>query len=165
MALGLVGAVVLASGAIDKAIGVTLLGLLLGVVGADVQAGAERFTFHVPELSDGIGFVVIAMGLFGVADILVNLEKTEMPRMTALVGRLGPSREEFRRAAPASIRGTVLGSLVGVLPGGSAALAAFSSYALEKKIAAQPERFGRGAVEGVAGPESANNAGAQASFI
>src|SRR5437764_66288 len=122
MALGLVGAVVLASGALDKAVGVTLLGLLLGMVGSDVQSGAERFTFHVPELSDGIGFVVIAMGLFGVADILVNLEKTEMPRMTARVGRLWPSREEFRRAAPAAVRGTVLGSLVGVLPGGSAAL-------------------------------------------
>jgi putative tricarboxylic transport membrane protein len=108
---------------------------------------------------------VIAIGLFGVADILVNLEKSELPRMTAVIGRLWPSREEFRQAAPASVRGTILGSLLGVLPGGSAALAAFSSYALEKKIAREPERFGRGAVEGVAGPESANNAGAQASFI
>ncbi|HEX8665360.1 MAG TPA: tripartite tricarboxylate transporter permease [Beijerinckiaceae bacterium] len=165
MALGLVGAIVLASGAIDKAIGVTVLGLLLGMIGTDVNSGTERFTFRVPELSDGIGFVVIAMGLFGVADILVNLEKAELPRMTAFVGRLWPSREEFRRAAPAAVRGTLLGSLIGVLPGGSAALAAFSSYALEKKIARNPERFGRGAVEGVAGPESANNAGAQASFI
>ena len=165
MALGLVGAVVLASGAIDKAIGVTVLGLLLGMIGTDVQSGAERFTLRIPELSDGIGFVVIAMGLFGIADILINLEKTELPRMSAIVGRLWPSREEFRRATPAAVRGTLLGSLLGVLPGGSAALAAFSSYALEKKIAREPERFGRGAVEGVAGPESANNAGAQASFI
>jgi putative tricarboxylic transport membrane protein len=165
MALGLVGAVVLAHGAIDKAIGVTVLGLLLGMIGTDVNSGTERFTFRIPELSDGIGFVVIAMGLFGVADILVNLEKTEMPRLTAVVGRLWPSSEEARRAAPAALRGTLLGSLLGVLPGGSAALAAFSAYALEKKIAREPERFGRGAVEGVAGPESANNAGAQASFI
>ena len=165
MLLGLFGAIVLARGSILKAIGVTLLGLFLGMVGTDLNSGRERFTLGFSALADGIGFVVIAMGLFGIADILVNLEKGEAPRMSAVVGRLWPTRDEFRRAAPAALRGTLLGSLIGVLPGGGAALAAFASYGLEKKISRHPERFGRGAIEGVVGPESANNAGAQTSFI
>ena len=165
MALGLVGAVVLASGAIDKAIGVTVLGLLLGMIGTDVNSGTARFTFRVPELSDGIGFVVDRHGP------VRRRRHPGQPREGRDAapdrGRRAPvaSKDEFRRAAPAAVRGTLLGSLIGVLPGGSAALAAFSSYALEKKIARDPTRFGRGAVEGVAGPESANNAGAQTSFI
>ena len=165
MLVGLVGAIVLAHGSVLKAVAVTMLGLFLGLVGTDLNSGAERFTLGFPELADGVGFVIIAMGLFGVADILVNLERDHAPAMTAVIGRLWPTREEFRQAVPAALRGTVLGSLIGVLPGGSAALAAFSSYALEKKIARDPTRFGRGAVEGVAGPESANNAASQASFI
>ena len=165
MMVGLIGAIVLAHGSVVKAIAVTLLGLFLGLIGTDLNSGNERFTLGFPELADGVGFVIIAMGLFGVADILVNLERQHAPAMTAVIGRLWPTRAEFRRAAPAAVRGTVLGSLVGVLPGGSAALAAFASYALEKKVARDPSRFGKGAVEGVAGPESANNAASQASFI
>ncbi|WP_374442958.1 tripartite tricarboxylate transporter permease [Stella sp.] len=165
MLVGLIGAIVLAHGSVVKAIAVTMLGLLLGLVGTDLNSGAERFTLGFPELADGVGFVIIAMGLFGVADILVNLEREHAPAMTAVIGRLWPTQTEFRQAAPAAVRGTVLGSLVGVLPGGSAALAAFASYAMEKKIARDPSRFGTGAVEGVAGPESANNAASQASFI
>ncbi|BBK42134.1 hypothetical protein STVA_21540 [Allostella vacuolata] len=165
MMVGLIGAIVLAHGSVVKAIAVTLLGLFLGLVGTDLNSGNERFTLGFPELADGVGFVIIAMGLFGVADILVNLERRHAPALTAVIGRLWPTRQEFRQASPAVLRGTVLGSLVGVLPGGSAALAAFASYALEKKIARDPSRFGKGAVEGVAGPESANNAASQASFI
>src|SRR5512147_2499563 len=157
MVVGLIGAVVLAHGSVLKAVRMTLLGLLLGLVWTDLTTGRQRYTFGIGELSDGIGLVTMAMGLFGVADILTNLERTEVPRPTAVMGKLWPTREEFRHAAPAVIRGTVLGSLLGVLPGGGAALASFAAYALEKKASRHPERFGRGAVEGVAGPESANN--------
>ncbi|MFN7644519.1 MAG: tripartite tricarboxylate transporter permease [Burkholderiales bacterium] len=165
MVLGLVGAVVLAHGSIAKAIGMILLGLLLGLVGTDLNTGRQRYTFGIPELSDGIGFVTLAMGLFGVAQVLVNLEQHAMPRATAIVGSLWPSRDELRRSVPATMRGTAIGSLLGVLPGGGAILASFAAYALEKKVSRDPARFGRGAVEGVAAPESANNAGAQTSFI
>jgi TctA family transporter len=142
-----------------------LLGLLLGLVGTDLNTGRQRYTFGIPELSDGIGFVTLAMGLFGVAQVLVNLEQHAMPRATAIVGSLWPSRDELRRSVPATMRGTAIGSLLGVLPGGGAILASFAAYALEKKVSRDPARFGRGAVEGVAAPESANNAGAQTSFI
>ena len=165
MALGLIGAVVLAHGSVVKAIGMIILGLLLGLVGTDLTSGRQRYTFGIGELSDGIGFVTIAMGLFGIADILMNLERSAAPCLTETVGRLWPTREELRRAAPAVVRGTALGSLLGVLPGGGAILSSFASYALEKKISRSPDRFGKGAIEGVAGPESANNAGAQTSFI
>jgi TctA family transporter len=165
MALGLVGAVVLAHGSVVKAIGMIVLGLMLGLVGTDLNSGRQRYTFGLGELSDGIGFVTLAMGLFGVADILVNLERRLAPELSGVVGRLWPTREEIRRAAPATIRGTALGSFLGVLPGGGAALAAFAAYALEKKVSRRPGEFGRGAIEGVAGPESANNAAAQTSFI
>ncbi len=165
MALGLVAAVVLASGSVLKAIAMVFLGLLFGLVGTDVNTGAQRFTFDIPELSDGIDFAPIAMGLFGIAEIVVNLER-KMTRSGAIkVSSLWPNREETRRAIPAAIRGTFLGAILGVLPGGGPTLAAFSSYTLEKKISKTPERFGKGAVEGVAAPESANNAAAQTSFI
>jgi TctA family transporter len=165
MVLGLIGAVVLAHGSVVKALGMIVLGLLLGLVGTDLTTGRQRYTFGIGELSDGIGFVTLAMGLFGVADILVNLERSAMPRLAAIVGRLWPTREELRRAAPAVLRGTALGSLLGVLPGGGAILSSFTAYALEKKVSRRPEQFGKGAIEGVAAPEAANNAGAQASFI
>lgn len=166
MVLGLIGAVVLASGSLVKAIAMVLLGLLLGLVGTDVNSGVARYTFDILELSDGIGFVVIAMGVFGFAEIVANVEKREHREVfTDRVGRLWPSRAEFRQAAPAAVRGTLLGSILGVLPGGGALLAAFASYTIEKKIAKDPSQFGKGAVAGVAGPESANNAGAQTSFI
>ncbi|HEX9556239.1 MAG TPA: tripartite tricarboxylate transporter permease [Reyranella sp.] len=165
MALGLVAAVVLANGSVLKAIAMVFLGLLFGLVGTDVNTGAQRFTFDIPELSDGIDFAPIAMGLFGIAEIVVNLER-RMSRSGAIkVGSLWPTREEARRAWPAVVRGTALGSILGVLPGGGPTLGAFSAYTLEKKISKTPERFGKGAVEGVAAPEAANNAAAQTSFI
>jgi putative tricarboxylic transport membrane protein len=166
MALGLVAAVVLASGSVIKAIAMVFLGLLFGLIGTDVNTGAQRFTFDIPELSDGIDFAPIAMGLFGIAEIVVNLER-HLTRSggTIKVGSLWPTREEVRRAWPAALRGTMLGATLGVLPGGGPTLGAFSSYTLEKKISKTPERFGKGAVEGVAAPEAANNAAAQTSFI
>jgi TctA family transporter len=166
MALGLVAAVVLASGSVIKAIAMVFLGLLFGLVGTDVNTGAQRFTFDIPELSDGIDFAPIAMGLFGIAEIVVNLER-HLTRSggTIKVGSLWPTREEIRRAIPAVLRGTTLGSVLGVLPGGGPTLGAFSAYTLEKKISKTPEIFGKGAVEGVASPEAANNAAAQTSFI
>ena len=166
MVLGLLGAVVLAQGSLLKAIAMIVLGLLLGIVGTDVNSGVERFTFDIPELSDGIGVVVVAMGLFGFAEIVLNLEATgkrEVMR-TRLEG-LWLTLSQLRQAAPAVLRGTALGSILGVLPGGGAMLSSFASYSIEKKLARDPSRFGHGAIEGVAGPESANNAGAQTSFI
>lgn len=166
MVLGLIGAVVLASGSLAKAIAMILLGLLLGLVGTDVNSGVARYSFDIPELIDGIGFVAIAMGVFGFAEIIANVEKREHREVfTDRVGRLWPSGKEFKKAAPAALRGTLLGSVLGVLPGGGALLAAFAAYTVEKKIAKDPSEFGKGAVAGVAGPESANNAGAQTSFI
>src|SRR5713226_10051422 len=165
MALGLVAAVVLASGSVAKAIAMVFLGLLFGLVGTDVNTGAQRFTFDIPELSDGIDFAPIAMGLFGIAEIVVNLER-RMQRSGAIkVTSLWPTREEIRRSIPAVLRGTGLGAILGVLPGGGPTLGAFSAYTLEKKLSKHPEEFGKGAVEGVASPESANNAAAQTSFI
>ncbi len=166
MLLGLLAAIVLAQGDVLKAVAMTLLGLLLGLVGTDVNSGIERFTFGIPALSDGISFVVISMGIFGIAEIIANLERDHagVPQV-ARVGSLLPSREDYRRSWKPILRGTGLGALLGVLPGGGAMLGAFASYMVEKRLARQPERFGQGAIEGVAGPESANNAGAQTSFI
>jgi putative tricarboxylic transport membrane protein len=167
MVLGLIGAVVLASGSLIKAIAMIVLGLLLGLVGTDVNSGVARFNFDVPELADGIGFVTVAMGVFGFAEIIANLEhKGKRQVFTDKVGRLLPSREEFKYAVPAVLRGTALGSVLGVLPGGGALLAAFAAYTVEKKITRNPDPpFGQGNIRGVAAPESANNAGAQTSFI
>ena len=166
MVLGLIAAVVLASGSLVKAIGMIVLGLLLGIIGTDVNSGLQRYSFGIPELSDGIGFVVVAMGLFGFAEIIVNLEHREHREVfTNKVSGLMLKWDEFKEALPAVIRGTGLGSMLGILPGGGALLSAFASYTLEKKLAKDPSRFGKGAIQGVAGPESANNAGAQASFI
>ena len=165
MVLGLVGSIVLAHGSVLKAVAMVFLGLLLGLVGTDVNSGRERYTFELPTLGDGIGFVVVAMGLFGLAEILANLEKRERRQINPAIGSLMPTREEFKRAWPAVLRGTALGSILGVLPGGGALLASFAAYAFEKKVSRDPSRFGKGAVEGVAAPESANNAGAQTSFI
>jgi TctA family transporter len=167
MVLGLIGAVVLASGSLIKAIAMIILGLLLGLIGTDVNSGVARFSFDVPELTDGIGFVAIAMGVFGFAEIIANVERHEHREVfTSKVGRLLPTAREFKEAAPAMTRGTLLGSLLGILPGGGALLASFASYTVEKKLArgANPP-FGQGNIRGVAGPESANNAGAQTSFI
>src|SRR5438067_2277147 len=166
MILGLIGAVVLAHGSLLKAITMIILGLLMGLVGTDVNSGAARFAFGVPELIDGLGIVSVAMGLFGFAEILTNLESTEKRELiTAKVTGLWLTKQQFKDAWPAVLRGTGLGSILGLLPGGGAMLASFGSYALEKKIAKDPSQFGKGAIQGVAGPESANNAGAQTSFI
>jgi len=166
MVLGLIGAVVLAHGSLIKAIAMIVLGLLLGIVGTDVNSGVARFDFGIPELSDGIGVVVVAMGLFGFSEIILNLEMTEKRELiTAKFKGFWLTKKQFQAAWPAVLRGTGLGSILGVLPGGGAMLSSFASYTIEKKIAKDPSQFGKGAIQGVAGPESANNAGAQTSFI
>src|SRR3954454_13932646 len=166
MVLGLVAAVVLAHGSLIKAIAMVVFGLLLGLIGTDVNSGVLRFTFDVPELSDGIGFVVVAMGMFGTAEIIANLEQGEEREIfTAKVGSLMPSKEDWKRMWAPILRGTALGSMLGILPGGGALLASVGAYTLEKKVSKYGHEFGKGAIEGVAAPESANNAGAQTSFI
>lgn len=167
MVLGLIGAVVLASGSLVKAIAMILLGLLMGQINTDVISGTPRYSFDIPELTDGIGFVAIAMGVFGFGEIIANLGRPAEHRevFTKDVKGLWPTKQDFHDAWPAVIRGTALGSMLGVLPGGGALLAAFAAYTVEKKVAKDPSRFGRGDIRGVAGPESANNAGAQTSFI
>lgn len=166
MVLGLVGAVVLASGSLPKAIAMIILGLLLGMVGTDVNSGVARFDFGIPEMQDGIDFAVVAMGVFGFAEIMNNLEqKSNRVEVADKVGTLYPNKQEFKQAYPAVLRGTALGSSLGILPGGGAVLSSFASYTLEKKISREPQRFGKGHPAGLAGPESANNAAAQTSFI
>src|SRR5271166_2076343 len=168
MVLGLCFAVVLAKGSVLKAVTMILLGLLLSMVGSDIETGQSRMAFDVPELSDGIGFVVVAMGVFGFAEIIRNLEtQTEETRsiVAAKVTGLMPTWPDLKASAGAIARGTILGSILGILPGGGAVIAAFAAYTFEKKVAKDPSRFGRGAIEGVAAPESANNAAAQTSFI
>ncbi len=166
MVLGLVGAVVLASGSLIKAVGAIVLGLLLGLVGTDVNSGVARYSFDIPELTDSLNFVALAMGLFGFAEIVVNLEQREhRETFTNRVTHLFPNKEDFKRMIPAALRGTALGTVLGMLPGGGATLSSFASYTVEKKLSKRPQEFGHGAIEGVAGPEAANNAGAQTSFI
>jgi len=169
MVLGLIGAVVLASGSLLKAVAMIVLGLLLGLVGTDVNSGEARFAFDIPELSDGIGFIVIAMGVFGYGEIISNLSVKEAHRevFTAKVQGLMPTREDFKRMLLAVLRGTGIGSVLGILPGGGALLSAFAAYSIEKKTKLQPGEvpFGEGNIRGVAAPEAANNAGSQTSFI
>ncbi|MHB8770161.1 MAG: tripartite tricarboxylate transporter permease [Syntrophales bacterium] len=166
MVLGLISAVVLAHGSLIKAVGMIVLGLLLGMIGMDVNSGVARYAFGVTQLYDGINLVPLAMGLFAFSEILSNLEhgaKREV--FTNKVSGFWLSRQEVREAAPAIVRGTLLGSGLGLLPGGGAVLGSFAAYTVEKKLSRTPEKFGRGAIAGVAGPESANNAGAMTSFI
>src|SRR5438046_7367574 len=166
MVFGLVAATVLAHGSLIKAIAMVIFGLLLGLVGTDVTSGVLRFAFGIPELSDGIGFVIVAMGMFGTAEIIANLElKDQREIFTSKVTHLYPTKQDLKDSWAAVLRGTALGSMLGILPGGGALLASFGAYTLEKKVSKHPEKFGKGAIEGVAGPESANNAGAQTSFI
>ena len=166
LTIGVIGAVVLAGGSVPKAIAMVLLGLLLGCIGTDLSSGDKRYTFDIVVLFDGLGFVPLAMGMFGIAEIVVSLEETGgKGRETAHIARLWPTREDLRRSWPAASRGTLLGTILGILPGSSATLSSFASYALERKLSKYPNEFGRGAVEGVAGPEAANNAAAQACFI
>ena len=166
MVLGLVCAVVLASGSVIKAIAMIFLGLLLSTIGTDLETGEQRMTFGYLPLSDGIEFVTLAMGMFGFAEILRNLETAQSRDIVEQkVTNLMPTRADMREAAPAVLRGTLLGSILGILPGGGAVLAAFGAYTVEKKLSKKPHEFGKGAICGVAGPESANNAAAQTSFI
>lgn len=166
MIFGLLAATILASGPVLKAIGMILIGLLLGMVGTDMTTGAQRLTFGYVELFDGIDFIVIAIGVFGFAEIITNLERSGSAGVTiAPLTRLWPTREDWRYAWPAVLRGTGLGMILGILPGGGATLASFSAYSMEKRLSRHPERFGQGVVEGVAAPEAANNAAAQSSFI
>jgi TctA family transporter len=166
MLLGLIASIALAHGSVLKALAMIVFGLLLGMVGADIYTGQPRYTFGLYDLNQGLDLVAVAVGLFGVTEILRNLEHGEAAQgSVAPVGSLRPSRQDWRAMAAPIVRGTALGSLLGVLPGGGAILASFAAYAVEKKLSRTPERFGNGAIEGVAAPESANNAGAQTSFI
>jgi putative tricarboxylic transport membrane protein len=166
MVFGLGLAIVLARGSVLKAVIMVVLGLLLATVGTDLETGQDRLTLGIAELSDGVDFAVLAMGVFGIAEILRNLEHPESRDVAvSKIGRLLPSLDDLRRSLGPIVRGTGIGSVLGILPGNGAVLGPFASYALEKKLAKDPSRFGRGAIEGVAGPESANNAGAQTSFI
>ena len=166
MLMGLVAAAVLAQGDMVKSLAMVVLGLLLGIVGTDVNTGVQRFSFGVPELSDGIGFIVVAVGVFAIGEIINNLGDTEKRNVfTAKVKNLFPSKDDFKRSIGPILRGTGIGAFFGVLPGTGPAIASFASYMVEKKISDDPSRFSNGAIEGVAAPESANNADAQCKFI
>jgi putative tricarboxylic transport membrane protein len=166
MVLGLVASVVLAQGSLLHAFGIVVLGLLLGLIGTDVTSGTQRFTFGMFELTDGIGFVTVAMGMFGLGEIIRNLENEEnrSVMLTKITG-LWPTREDFKRMVAPILRGTMIGSALGILPGSGSILGSFAAYSIEKKISKNRAQFGKGAIEGVAAPEAANNAGAQTSFI
>jgi len=164
--LGLLVSIALAHGSILKALAMIVLGLLLGMVGQDIYTGTPRFTFGLRELFGGLNFVAVAVGVFGVAEILRNLEnETEREVGVKKVSNLWLTRADVRRIVLPILRGTGLGSILGVLPGGGHILSSFASYSTEKRLSKTPEEFGKGAIEGVAGPESANNAAAQTSFI
>ncbi|WP_416798764.1 tripartite tricarboxylate transporter permease [Ciceribacter azotifigens] len=156
----------IAKGGFIKGIGSGVLGVLMGLAGADVASGVFRFTFGISELRDGIDFAVLAVGLFAVSEIITTIGSSGKPEvLTTTVGRLWPNAQEFRLAWPAVLRGTALGSFLGILPGAGLAMSSFSAYMVEKSISRRPDRFGTGAVEGVAAPEAANNAASQTAFI
>ncbi|MGH7767044.1 MAG: tripartite tricarboxylate transporter permease [Candidatus Binatia bacterium] len=166
MVLGLVASIVLAQGSLLHALGMVVLGLLLGLIGTDVNSGMQRYTFGIPQLADGISFVVVAMGMFGLAEIIRNLEQEgDRPVLVKKITNLMPNKEDWKRIIAPILRGTAIGSAVGILPGSGSILGAFAAYSIEKKISKNSAEFGRGAIEGVAAPEAANNAGAQTSFI
>jgi putative tricarboxylic transport membrane protein len=167
MVLGLVACIALAQGSMTKALGMVVCGLLAGLVGTDVITGAPRMTMGTPELIDGLSIVAVAMGIFGLGEIIQNLVEPNEARETQgeAVKATLPSREDLRRIAMPTIRGTLLGSILGILPGGGALLSSFTAYAVEKRISRNKYMFGRGAIEGVAAPEAANNAGAQTSLV
>jgi putative tricarboxylic transport membrane protein len=166
MLLGLVSAVVLAHGSVLKAIAMIVLGILFGLVGTDIQSGTYRLTMGIDALFDGLGFVPISMGIFGLAEIMYNIEhQARGGRISGTISRLMPSAKDLLACLPSMARGTAVGTAFGILPGGGPTIAAFSAYTLEKKVSGTPERFGKGAIRGVAAPEAANNAAAQACFI
>ena len=164
--LGLMMATYLSEGSVLKGLLMSALGLLLGTVGLDPVFGVERFTFGVSPLTDGVEFIVAAMGLFGITEVLCNLERPEVRDVfKTSIKNLFPTREDWRQSWGSMIRGTLIGFFIGVLPGGGGVISAFIAYALEKRVSKHPERFGKGAMEGVIGPESANNAASSSSFI
>ena len=166
MVLGLLASLVLARGSLLHATGMVVLGLLLGLVGADVNTGTQRYTFDIPQMADGIGFVVVAMGMFGLAEVVRNLEnENDRPKIVSKITSLMPTKEDWKRIFGPILRGTAIGSALGILPGSGSILGSFAAYAIEKKVSKNSAEFGKGAIEGVAAPESANNAGAQTSFI
>ncbi|MFM9974282.1 MAG: tripartite tricarboxylate transporter permease [Beijerinckiaceae bacterium] len=166
MVMGLIFAVALARGSVLKALAMVCFGLLLGTIGSDLESGEQRLTFGLLELADGLEFATLAMGVIGFAEIMRNLENPETRDVvTGKVTGLMPTKQDMKDSAMPVLRGTFIGSILGILPGNGAVLGPFASYTIEKKIAKDPSRFGRGAIEGVAGPEAANNAGAQTSFI
>ena len=167
MVLGLVAASTIGSDRPAKAFAMVTLGLILGCVGTDVNSGAQRFTFGIPELMDGINLVALAMGLFGVAEVIGNIRNAERQAAPERVTfrKMMPTRDDLRRMPGATLRGTALGSFFGALPGTGSTLSSFLSYAVERRVARHPERFGNGAVEGVAGPEAANNASAAGTLV
>src|SRR6266536_6099861 len=158
MVFGLIAAVVLASGSLIKAIAMVCFGILLGLIGTDVNSGVIRFAFGQPELADGLGFVALAMAFFGITDVVLNLEHEEKQQVfTSRIGSVLPTLADLRACFWSIVRGTGLGSLLGILPGGGALLASFAAYMVEKKVAKPPRAFGEGDIRGVAAPESANN--------
>ncbi|WP_028604016.1 tripartite tricarboxylate transporter permease [Ottowia thiooxydans] len=169
MVLGLVGAVAMSPDSIDKSLGLMVVGVLLSLVGTDVNSGATRYTFDVMELMTGIEFTAIAMGLFGIGEIVANLEeqrrRVDESSPIAKVNGLIPTREDWRRMVPSILRGTGVGSILGILPGAGVTIASFAGYTVEKKFSKYRHELGKGAIEGVAGPEAANNAAAQTNFI
>ena len=166
MVMGLVFSTVLARGSIFKALLMVFLGLLLATVGTDLETGQERVTLGIQQLADGIDFAPLAMGIFGFAEIIRNLEEPEARDVVrGKIGRLLPNWADLKQSVKPVLRGTFIGGILGILPGNGAVLGPFASYSIEKKLAKDPSRFGKGAIEGVAGPESANNAGAQTAFI
>jgi len=166
MVLGLVGSVSLSSGSVPKALGMIVTGVILGMVGTDLNSGVQRFTFGSQYLWEGIEFIIIAVGIFAVGEILTSLSQPEASEsFTEKVGSLMPTRNDFRRMIPAVFRGTTIGSMLGILPGAGQTLAAFFAYSFERKVSRYRDELGTGAIEGVAAPESANNAAAQTAFI
>ncbi|MBP0445378.1 tripartite tricarboxylate transporter permease [Roseomonas sp. SSH11] len=169
MALGLIAASTLAQGSALKSIAMVIVGLLIGAVGTDVQTGQQRFTLGIPELSDGINLVAVATGLFGIADVLANVNRSQGSILTKgknlALRAMFPTRAEFRFMTKPILRGTGIGAILGILPGTGGTIASFMSYAFEKKISRTPSRFGKGAIEGIAAPEASNNAAAQTAFI
>ncbi|MDF2809844.1 MAG: Tripartite tricarboxylate transporter TctA family protein [Microvirga sp.] len=166
MTLGLIASITLANGSLLKAIGMILVGLLLGTIGTDIYSGSARFTLGLDGLADGLPIVAFGAGIYGISEILLGLEHESKTRIViAKVSNLLPKFSELKQAAGPIARGSLLGSLLGVLPGGGPLLASFGSYAMEKRLSRTPEQFGKGAIEAVAGPEAANNAGAQTSFV
>jgi len=167
MLLGLIAAATLAAGSPIKGLAMVLFGLLLGTVGTDVNSGVPRFDFGIPELMDAISLVALAMALFGIAELIssVNLKRDGEVKVKITLRSMLPTREDVRQSVRPMLRGSGIGGFMGALPGTGPSIASFMSYAIEKKVAKDPSRFGKGAIEGIAAPEASNNAAAQTAFV